>query len=345
MNNRDSDMALETFKAHLDFLPEIQKEMNSQGGYTASFFGGEPLLNFTLIEQAVDVLSRDHNCTFMMMPTNGLLLTKEIVDWFQANKVHISWSFDGLWHHNHNQLEMFKKTRELLPNHTCKAIISPKRHYSLAQNFVWFLEEMNMPFVDFSLARDDVWSKEDLDQYKAEIKQLADLVIVLNKEGRLVFPAPFSLYILDSLVGKKFGKRNFGCFSGCTGAGFMPDGKVYPCARYGTNSQYPLFDSLKKEKYFKNLSLFDNVKNPINTTTNPCEFVACKACELYQYCNAGCTWSQHDKKTDVFEPVSSVCELFKATYDQSYRIVDELKHVTNFKNYLRGMLKEKSLCL
>lgn len=345
MHNRDSSMDIETFKAHLEILPEIQKEMNCTGGYTASFFGGEPLLNLPLIKQAVELLSKDHNCTFMMMPTNGLLLTKEILDWFNNNKVYISWSFDGLWHHNPTQVQDFLKIRKLLPNHTCKAIISPKRHHSLAQNFVWFLEEMNMPFVDFTLARDDVWEAEDIEQYKIEIKQLADLIIKLNMDGVVTFPAPFNLYVLDSLVGRKFGKRHFGCFSGCAGAGFMPDGKVYPCARYGTNKEYVLFNSLTKEKFYKNLSIMSNVTNPLCSTTNPCEFTACKACELYQYCNAGCTWSQHDKEKNVFAPVPSVCELFKATYEETYRIIGELRSVEKFRQYMRNMLKEKSLCL
>jgi len=329
-------MSLDIFKQHLELLHKTILPDYGLETYNTTLFGGEPLLNFELIRQILPILTTDHKCMSITLITNGLLLDQEKLDFLRKNKVGISWSFDGLWHHNPDDISKFKEIRKLLPQHTCKAMVSPDRSHSLRDNYVWFIKEFNMLSPDFSIVRDAIWTPDDVEKYKKEIKELADEVIAFNiNNDAFSMPSPFYLFLLDTVVGKIYGKRNFGCFAGCHGAAFMPNGIVYPCARYGSVKKSPLYD--KNGRYTLNIAQYRDPNN-----IDPCKFDRCKRCELFQYCNAGCTFSQESKG---FTPLPEICEIFKATYEQSFRIVDELKCNTNFKNYLRGILKEKSLCL
>ena len=114
----------------------------------------------------------------------------------------------------------------------------------------------------------------------------------------------------------------------------MPDGKVYPCARFGSNDKIILFDSIKKLKYEKNLSL---MKSPQVSDTRA--FEKCKSCLLYKYCNAGCTWSQGACEGNDCAPIDSVCELFFAVYEEAIRITHELKNDDLFKNMIKGSIQ------
>ena len=98
MTHKNTYMSLDVFKEHLELLPKIMKEYNAET-YQASIFGGEPLLNFELIKEILPILTSDHKCRSIVMPTNGLLLNQEKLNFLEQHKVGVSWSFDGLWHH------------------------------------------------------------------------------------------------------------------------------------------------------------------------------------------------------------------------------------------------------
>lgn len=60
------------------------------------FFGGEPLLNYKLIKQVIEYTDTTYSQEFQYgLVTNGLLLTKEMCEFFQQHKVNIKISYDG----------------------------------------------------------------------------------------------------------------------------------------------------------------------------------------------------------------------------------------------------------
>ncbi len=73
-----------------------------------AFYGGEPLLNFRLIKQTIDLLSKlnfKKNFTFSMT-TNGLLLDKHI-DFLVENGFNLTISLDGNEDHNQYRVDHF----------------------------------------------------------------------------------------------------------------------------------------------------------------------------------------------------------------------------------------------
>ena len=335
MINKDQMMTKEVFDAHYAALPKIMNVYNEER-FTTTLFGGEPLLNWGLIEYILPIVDADPKCQGITLPTNGLLIKPYMIKTLKKYNVNISLSFDGLWQDgfDSNDISKYRNIVEILGVNTCKVIIPPQsqRGISLKRNYKWFVEEFGLLNPDFTLVRDDVWEPLDIAVFKHEIKELASQTIEYIKSGIETMPGIFSLYILDTLAGEKYSKRSFGCFAGIHGLGFMPDGKVYPCARFGSTCEYEIFDTKTRSIY--NMIAKNHKKFINKNLTDPRTYEKCKKCVLYKYCNAGCTYSQ--LKNGVLD---SVCELYKASYEQAFRIVEELKNNETFKKIMNNMIK------
>ncbi len=325
MNNNPVDMSIDTFNNILNNLDIVLKKYQ-QNNYHLDFFGGEPLLNWELIENAVPLLKKDKKCKSFGIISNLLELDEKKVEYIKRNNINVSFSFDGLWNeynrplkNGSSSLKVYKKKKDLIKQispYGCKTMVSPTSLGTLVDNVKYLVEEWGFVFPDYSLVRDDIWNEEDIKKFKNEIRDLSNLQIEYIKKSKDVIIGFYRLYLLDMFFGKKYGKRSFGCFAGYNGMGIMPNGIGYPCARFGTNKEYPLFDFNNSYFYEDNIKIFRNQKN-----VNPQSFEKCQNCYLYNYCNAGCTYSQ--MKND-FKPVNSVCKLFKILYDECLYIFDKI---------------------
>ena len=76
--------------------------------------------------------------------------------------------------------------------------------------------------------------------------------------------------------------------------------------------------------------------------TNPQTYKECLSCELYKYCNAGCTFQQinnSNKPLEYAKPVRNICDLLKITYKETMRINEELKNNSLYKTTVRNLIK------
>ena len=339
------DMTFEIFENHYNnSLPALMKRYGKDT-YHAALFGGEPLLNWDLIERIVPILKSDPRCTLIIAMTNGLAFQDPYKwDYFQKNQLAISLSFDGLWNDKTRPLRNGKSSFDqymedplqsyLKGMSGCKVMVSPDGIDTMVDNYRWFVEEYNMPMPDFSLVRDNIWTNDDVKRFKIESRKLADQYIDYINQGIRTSVGFFQLYILDLIFGVVQGKRPFGCFAGNNGAGFMPDGKVYPCARFGSNERYPIADS-EKGLVYNTINILSSPK-----VINPIHFDRCKSCIIYKYCNVGCTYEQiqNNENGMYSEPVDNVCKLFHILYEESMRITNILKDNLLFKDIINGAI-------
>ena len=79
----------------------------------------------------------------------------------------------------------------------------------------------------------------------------------------------------------------------------MPNCDVYPCTRYGSNRELPIIEN--------DIINYDNYEFFQQEILNPKEIKKCKECVLYNYCNTGCKYNQHN---NAFTPLASVCFIF-----------------------------------
>jgi uncharacterized protein len=334
--NKPTWMTKEVFDKGMQDLPVLMKN-SGDSTYHVSFFGGEPLLNWELIQHAVPYLKSDPKCKGINIITNLTMIDAEKAKYLTDNGVGVSWSFDGMSSNetrpllplleNTNPetgklfdgiLELYKYKKDIIVNLTngCKVMIWPGNVRDMTENFE-FLLDWGIEHPDFSLVRDDVWTADDIREYRTELIRLTDRYIEKLKAGIPCSVGFLRLAILDTLYGLVKGKRKTGCFAGTNGGVLMSSGEFYPCARFASKKIMKI-DEQYNFKYFQE-------------KFSPHSFDKCVECKLRQVCNAGCTYSQimNDNK-----PLDSICELFMITYEQGMRVVDECRDVPVFQDLI-----------
>lgn len=332
--NKNKFMTKETFDKKFDQLHDLVQRTGEKN-YHISFFGGEPLLNWELVKYAIPKFKADPLCVGIVLISNMTLIDKEKSDFLLQHGVGVSWSFDGITSNETRPLlktpenegyygtaegilKMYEDKKELILRHIrgCKFMVWPGNSQLMTENLEFFAE-WGIPFPDYSLVRDDVWTVEDIKNFKDDLRKLGDRTIkYINEENTLIMPGFFSLSIMDSMLGLAKGKRPFGCFAGCRGVAIMPDGEVYPCARFGSKRIMEIDNNYDFSYYQKQF--------------RPENYDKCKNCNLNKVCNAGCTYSQvrNDNK-----PLDSICELYHIITEESYRVLRECKDSTLFQQY------------
>ena len=162
-------------------------KMYKEQNYHAALFGGEPLLNWDLIEYIVPILKSDPRCTQIVVMTNGLVLQKEgKLDWLMRNNIGISLSFDGLWNienrpltGGNSSLDVYMDKdkplyKYLTSGRSCKVMVAPSSAATMVENYKWFVETLGVASPDYSLVRDQNWTDDDIYRFKIEVKKLAD---------------------------------------------------------------------------------------------------------------------------------------------------------------------------
>jgi len=332
--NRPTWMTPETFD---NAIPQLYDLMRRSGTnqYHVSFFGGEPLLNWDLITHAVPFLKNDRKCKGINIITNLTMIDAEKAKYLKEWGVGVSWSFDGMSSNESRPLlpllentnpetgelfngilDMYNYKKETITSLTngCKVMIWPGNTKDMTENFE-FLLDWGIDHPDFSIVRDDVWTREDLIDFRKECIRLTDRYIEVLKSGRACSIGFLRLAMLDILYGLVKGKRPFGCFAGTHGGVLMSSGEFYPCARFASKKIMRM-DSDYDFRYYQDIF-------------NPRTFDKCQECNLKQVCNAGCTYSQ---VTNDNKPLDSVCELFHIYYEQAMRVVEECRDEPVFQD-------------
>ena len=342
MENKSVYMEETTLDLFFDNISSIMKIYNKDC-YHISYFGGEPLLNWAFIKQSMPRFNADPRCSSKVIITNGLLLDEEKLIWLKENGLGVSLSFDGLWNEfnrplrsGQSSLAIYKKKRDLFHKfgiNSCKVMIGPGSLESMVTNYRFFRDDFQFPNPDFSLVRDSVWSWDDVKLFQTNIALLADELIADFNQGISGSIGLFTLMLLDMLMAAKRGKRPMGCFAGCGGVGFLPSGIFYPCARFGSDHQFPLLDTRKGLLFEDNIT---KLKDPC--ISNPQHYIACNDCEIRAYCNGGCNRSfLENGNWDHAEPIPQLCSLYKAISKETLRIHSELKANQTYRQYIMNI--------
>ncbi|MNH72499.1 Anaerobic sulfatase-maturating enzyme [compost metagenome] len=106
----NEEMDLETAKKAVDLFFEIHREKKRHGlrrNPAISFYGGEPLLNFALIQEIVEYAKGIDDTTTFYITTNGTLLNAKNIEFLVNNNILITFSLDG-FKENHDRNRVFE---------------------------------------------------------------------------------------------------------------------------------------------------------------------------------------------------------------------------------------------
>ena len=243
------DMDFDTAKKSIELL------FKSAGEYKEIyFFGGEPLLRFNLIKDLVNLsekLKLEHAKTVAYeVNTNGILLTKEMLDFFRIHDFRMAFSIDG----KEDTFVKIRGTKEeylkLISNLSMalkfnknqvrvRMTITPSKAKDLFSNFK-YLYEIGVKRFAIGPAQGIFWPEEKIKEYSNEINKITSLFVDKIRKNEF-FYIGFILEYLDSLIRED--KERSLCYLG-EGINVEVDGNFTACSYCSQLSKNPKLKKL-----------------------------------------------------------------------------------------------------
>lgn len=243
---RPPHMTWEVGKKAVDFLLE------QEGGRyrEIDFFGGEPLLNFSLISEIVSYArdnARQRGLEFSFtLTTNATLLDREKIDFLNRENINVILSLDGR-PSVQNLMRSFKDGRSsydrTVQNITQFLHSRDQKNYYIRGTYTRHNLDFCRDIEHFlalgldSLSLEPVVSQGasytiqavDLPLLEQEYDRLVDLYLEQKEKGR---PFHFYHFALDLEKGPCLYKRLSGCGAGADYLAVAADGALYPCHQF-----------------------------------------------------------------------------------------------------------------
>ncbi len=312
-------MSFEVGKQALDFLVE---NSGSRKNLEVDFFGGEPLMNFSVVKQLVNYarsIEKEKGKNFRFtLTTNGVLVDDDVIEFSNREMSNVVLSLDG-------RKEVHDRFRVDYQGRGSWDYIVPKfqkfvkergnRSYYMRGTFTHhnpdFLEDikemLDLGFTELSMepvvcAPDDPSALTEADKavVMEQYEKLAELMLERHREGK---PFTFYHYMIDLKGGPCIYKRVSGCGSGTEYMAVTPWGDLYPCHQFVGDDKY----------------LLGNVYDGVTNTAVQDEFTECNVytrpecndCWARLYCSGGCAANAYHATGSVKGVYSYGCDLFR----------------------------------
>jgi uncharacterized protein len=310
-------MSLEVAKGAIDFLLETS---GNRKRLEVDFFGGEPLMNFDVIKEAVKY-GRERQKEFnkrigFTITTNGTLLDKEAVDFFNENMDNVVVSIDGRKSVN-DRMRKFTDGRgtfdEILPKIKDFVAARGDKSYYIRGTFtannldfsddVIFLADQGFKEISIEpvVAEENkgyALKEEHLPIIFAEYEKLSDRYLQYQKEGK---GFRYYHFLMDLDGGPCVYKRVSSCGSGVEYFAVTPGGELYPCHQFVGREEY-LMGTIKDGVTNKELQKEFDKNNVYNKEK-------CTDCWAKFYCSGGCQANAAAFNNDLRVPYDLECKL------------------------------------
>ena len=311
-------MSLETAKAAVDFLIE---NSGNRKVLEMDFFGGEPLMNFSVIKDTVAYAKprgAETGKKFLFTTTtNALLLNDEIIEFFNAEMENVVLSLDG-------RPEVHDAIRKSINGKGTYALIIDKikkfvqlrgdKSYYVRGTFtaknldfgkdVLFIADQGFDSISMEPVVTEIEDlqirEEHLPRIKEEYENLCDEYLKRYAEGK---GFNFFHFNVDLEGGPCLSKRVSACGAGNEYFSVLPNGDLYPCHQFASDKEFYMGDVWQgivhpeiREK-FKNSCLFTRKK--------------CADCFAKFICSGGCNANNYHYCGDIDTPYEMTCEMMK----------------------------------
>lgn len=297
---------------------------------TVVFFGGEPLVNYDVIDKTIEYISEtysDREFSYSIT-TNGTLVDERFSKLVRSNKFAVMVSMDGVGM-TQDKLRPYKDGRgsskdiERNVRQVMKGIPVSVRSTITHENTKVFelasqLEQIGFRKVRCSpVSTDDVnlkLSAADMCIIKEELVKLADDYVERKKRNE-----PHKFYGFDdAMMQIEQGRTTqYGCGAGRRFVAVTPEGDIYPCHRYVGMDAYKMGDiqggiqpSCKNRYWDETVSKRED----------------CGACWLRNYCGGGCIWEASNADGTITKVADTItCEYRKAVFEVAIDLLSRLE--------------------
>lgn len=306
-------------KAALDFLVQSS---GPRRHLEVDFFGGEPLLNFAVVQELVAYgrkLEQQHDKVFRFtLTTNATLLTEEVQQFLNREQIAVVLSLDGRQSvHDHARpfgdgqgsyqtivpdMQQFAASR----GHENYYVRGTYTHDNLdfASDVAHMAElgfkHLSMEPVVGSPAEPYTLKPEDLPQLLREYERLADYYVSRHQSGQ---PFTFFHFNLSLDHGPCAVKRVTGCGAGYDYLAVTPSGELYPCHQFVGQDDWQMgtvfagITRLDISRQFQSVNLYSKSD--------------CIDCWARFFCSGGCMAHAWFANGDFTQPEAMACALQK----------------------------------
>ncbi len=312
-------MSFEVGKRALDFLVE---NSGKRRNLEVDFFGGEPLMNFTVVKRLVEYarsIEKEKGKNFRFtLTTNGMLVDDDVIEFSNREMSNVVLSLDGR-KEIHDRFRVDYQGRgsweQIVPKFQKFVKARDDKNYYMRGTFTHanpdFLEDiktmLDLGFTELSMepvvcASDDpsALTEEDKEIVMKQYEDLASLMLEKHREGK---PFTFYHYMIDLKGGPCIYKRVSGCGSGTEYMAVTPWGDLYPCHQFVGEEKYRLGSVYEG---VTNTEIQDEFMS-CNVYTRP----ECADCWAKLYCSGGCAANAYHATGSVKGVYTYGCDLFR----------------------------------
>lgn len=326
-------MDYETAKQSVDFMFQSS---GSNEAVNLTFFGGETLLNFEVLQRTVVyALGRGAQLgkeVRFSLTTNGTLLKPEIIEWLIENRVGVTISVDGpkemqdrhrVFHNGKGSYEvMMPKVKELLSRHTGRSIGArvtlTKQNMDAIEIFRHLTEEVGFQEVGFAPVttaeeRDFALGEEGYATMLEQFGILAEEFLEHAVQGRHHAFANIKETLEEIHKGVS---KAYPCGAGLGLVGVATDGDVGLCHRFAGSDDHnfgTVFSGLNRTRQGDFLE-----KNHLANKTD------CATCWARPICSGGCYHEAHTRFGSTEHANLHYCDWIRSWTDTCLQIYGAL---------------------
>lgn len=312
-------MNLETGKKALDFLME---ESGPRKHVEVDYFGGEPLLNFTVVKELIKYgkaqAAAKGKILKQTLTTNAILLDDEIINFLNKENIYMILSIDGRERVHDNMRPYANKGgsyQEVLGG--IKKYISSNHNntYFVRGTYTHFNTDFSqdvLHLVEMGLKRvsmepvvgapeeEYALQEEDLPFLAEQYEELAQAWLAEYAEGT---PFDFFHFNISLDKGPCLPKRLTGCGAGHEYLAVSPSGEYYPCHQFVGQGEFKIGDV---DRGVTNTELGKSFRK-----AHVLNKESCRECWARFFCSGGCHANAYNFNKDIYKPYSLGCELQK----------------------------------
>ena len=291
------------------------------------FFGGEPMLNFAVIEQVVAWCETEQPSVTFSMTTNGTLLTADKVEWLRRKNFALNLSYDGKGVHAKQRLNKNKVSNsEALVERKIAAFgdqLSALREFRLRAT----VTKEALPILEASLVetlttknyklfvahhatseRGVEFSSDDIDFLGQVFKRVIDRFLASSDYACLLKLENIQQAVRQIHRGKTGGMT---CGAGINYLTVSVGGSFYLCHRFNEDEGERLggIDGGLDEEKLAEVATFRSAKQ-----------APCNTCWMREWCAGGCMHEHKSSQGDKFAIDPRFCQLQNLELEQAMRV-------------------------
>jgi uncharacterized protein len=287
-----------------------------------SFFGGEPLMNFNVIEKmivyALEQGNKNNKSFHFSLTTNGTLFSDEVIDFIDKYNIWVVVSIDGnMLSQDKNRSfiggegsyiiieKNIKKMQVQNIGFSARVTVSSLTANRIAENYEHLI---SLGFKKIHIENALSPQGEVFINKKEEIEEIKKQYLLISKKIRKTIQTgqPYNFESFPFPLGKITSKKtgNYSCNAGNGYVSVDVNGDIFLCHRLVGESNFHI-GNVNENKY--ELHWLETIKHKLNVDTRK----TCSTCWARYICGGGCYEINYNFNNDISLSPGIYCQLMK----------------------------------